>query len=131
MAVRLSAAKLTALVAVLIAIGYMFWLTAQQNSSSSAVVDQTAQAYSRSDVAQHNTEDDCWTIIGDSVYDLTAYVKRHPGGTEILQACGTDGTGLFESRMTAQGEPVGTGTPHSESAREKLITLRIGDFDER
>lgn len=78
------------------------------------------------EVAQHNSSNDCWTIIEDKVYDLTSYVSRHPGGQEILRACGSDGTSLFKERKTSDGEAVGSGSPHSSSAQAQLDDLIIG-----
>lgn len=78
------------------------------------------------EVAKHNTKDDCWTIIKTSVYDITEYVPRHPGGSEIILACGTDGTSLFTSRTTSSGEVIGSGEPHSSSASRQLEDYFIG-----
>lgn len=72
------------------------------------------------DVAQHDTADDCWTIIGDSVYDITSYISKHPGGNSIVQACGVDGTRAFETK--------GGEGPHSPTAEELLKSFRIGSF---
>lgn len=69
---------------------------------------------------------DCWTIIDNAVYDLTTYVNRHPGGEEILRACGENSTSLFNSRKTDDGQPVGSGSPHSQIAREQLAQFKIG-----
>lgn len=82
------------------------------------------------EVSSHNTEDDCWTIIDGSVYDITSYVPRHPGGEEILRACGVDGSSLFNQRQTESGEEVGSGSPHSRSAQSQLADLKIGTLSE-
>ena len=58
----------------------------------------TAQAatYTRTQVAQHASTSDCWTIIGRNVYNLTPYVPMHPGGPqEIGRVCGKVGTSAF------------------------------------
>jgi L-lactate dehydrogenase (cytochrome) len=78
------------------------------------------------EVAKHNTKDDCWTIIKTSVYDITEYIPRHPGGSEIILACGTDGTSLFTSRTTSDDQVVGSGEPHSSSASRQLEDYFIG-----
>ncbi|HMS30769.1 MAG TPA: cytochrome b5-like heme/steroid binding domain-containing protein [Candidatus Saccharibacteria bacterium] len=93
-----------------------------------AVVDPNTQNQLTSlAVAKHDSKDDCWTIIDGSVYDLTSYINNHPGGSQILKACGTDGTKLFQQRMNG-GEKVGSGTPHSSSAQRQLKELRIGEL---
>ncbi len=93
-----------------------------QNSSS----DSSEKVFSVEEVKAHNTETDCWTIISGSVYDITDYVSRHPGGSEILRACGEDGTTLFTERKDESGNSVGSGTAHSSSAASQLANFKIG-----
>lgn len=81
-------------------------------------------------VEERNKKDDCWTIIDGSVYDITSYVPRHPGGDEILLACGTDGTSLFSSRRDSDGQKVGSGTPHSSGANNQLQGFLIGELEQ-
>lgn len=46
-----------------------------------------------SELALHNTADDCWVGLHGNVYDLTRYAKRHPPGPgSITVLAGTDGT---------------------------------------
>lgn len=129
------------IVLVLLAVGG-FWLISQDQDSSAPETstpasstspdanDTTGQpasdSFTSAEVAAHNTEADCWSIINDNVYDLTSYIPRHPGGDEILRACGVDGTSLFTSRTTESGEAVGTGTGHSSSAQSQLESLKVG-----
>ena len=40
--------------------------------------------YSLADVAQHNTEKDCWMTINGKIYDVTKYIDSHPGGEIIM-----------------------------------------------
>lgn len=52
---------------------------------------------SKLDLFQHTEPDDCWLLIGDSVYDLTDYASDHPGGGDLItDLCGTDGTKEYE-----------------------------------
>lgn len=97
------------------------------NESPTGVDDDSA-GLTAEEVAKHNNEQDCWTIINGSVYDITSYVPRHPGGDEILRACGTDGTMLFTTRTTDDGESVGSGTPHSSRAQDQLSDFFVGEL---
>ena len=40
--------------------------------------------YTEDQVAEHWSEDDCWVIIDDKVYDLTSFIQEHPGGSTII-----------------------------------------------
>ncbi|KAI7753473.1 hypothetical protein M8C21_032264 [Ambrosia artemisiifolia] len=51
---------------------------------------------SLSEVKQHNTEDSMWTVLKGRVYNITPYMKFHPGGVDMLmKAVGKDCTALF------------------------------------
>jgi nitrate reductase (NAD(P)H) len=51
---------------------------------------------SRAQLATHNTEHDCWVAINGEVYDLTAYLKDHPGGTApIMMYAGKDASEIW------------------------------------
>lgn len=55
-----------------------------------------AQTITATEVARHASRSDCWMTISGKVYDLTAYIPYHPGGTSsIVQECGGDGTSTF------------------------------------
>jgi cytochrome b involved in lipid metabolism len=99
-----------------------------QNEDSLEEASDAAKFYEKSEVALHNTERDCWTIISNSVYDITTYIARHSGGDEILRACGVDSTTMFESRETESGEEIGSGEPHSSNAERQLEQLKIGEL---
>lgn len=56
----------------------------------------TASGITLAEVAQRNSQDECWVAIDGSVYDLTGWIRQHPGGrAAILSLCGTDGTAQF------------------------------------
>lgn len=46
--------------------------------------------YDVSEVAKHNTANDCWIIVDGKVYDVTDYIFDHPGGDSILTNAGGD-----------------------------------------
>ncbi len=78
--------------------------------------------YTTAEISEHNTETDCWLLIDEKVYDATDYIASHPGGTAMLQGCGTDATDLFNTRQ------MGSKTPHSNNAEDLLKDYYIGDL---
>ncbi len=76
--------------------------------------------YAILEISKHKTPESCWLLINGKVYDVTEYVKAHPGGKAILEGCGKEATMLFETR------PMGSGTPHSDRAGGFLEQYEIG-----
>ncbi|KGO37481.1 Cytochrome b5 [Penicillium expansum] len=73
------------------------------------------KVFSVDDVASHKDRTDLWVIIHGKVYDLTKYVRDHPGGADVLyDVAGVDATEAYDE--------VG----HSEDADEILKTFLIG-----
>jgi cytochrome b involved in lipid metabolism len=95
---------------------------AKESHEASAVKSDVS--ITAEEVAKHCTAEDCWLIIGSPtsggsfVYDVTRYLSSHPGGAEILlEHAGKNATEAFED--------IG----HSDSAKSKLLTLRIGKLE--
>lgn len=59
--------------------------------------DANLKAFSLEEVAKHNGPADCWVIVRGRVYDVTAWVPKHPGGDLIFVKAGKDCTQLFDS----------------------------------
>lgn len=58
------------------------------------------------EVAKHNTSDDCYIIVSGSVYDVTKFTFKHPGGSEaIIPLCGKDATAPFTQQHSGQSKP--------------------------
>lgn len=116
----------------LVLIGFGVWMLINRQSTQShkvskdASIKQQAKTFTMGEVASHSSRTDCWTIISGQVYELTDFINRHPGGDEVLRACGTDATTLFTSRTTKDGQSIGSGTPHSQAAQEQLDQLKLG-----
>lgn len=68
----------------------------QTNTSKVSTTPETPK-YTLSDVSKHSTSADCWTAVNGFVYNITEFIPGHPGGKEIIKACGKDGTSLFKS----------------------------------
>lgn len=106
----------------LMIIGGTGGLACWQYSSEAQVPTQQKEAgdpaaeYTLADVAVHNTSADCWAIINGSVYDLTTWIPRHPGGERAIEGlCGKDGSAAFN-------------TQHSDGATQQAILadLKLG-----
>lgn len=73
-------------------------------------------SYTLAQVAEHKVATDCWTAVGDNVYELTPFVSKHPGGVEnITKVCGINGTALFTAQHGS-----------SQAAQTALASFRIG-----
>ena len=57
----------------------------------------SAKTFSLAFVASHSTPTDCWVVVRNKVYDVTAWVPQHPGGALIYINAGNDCTQLFDS----------------------------------
>jgi len=89
--------------------------TTQNDQSSSAIVNSdinttastsATASYDMDEVIKHNLVTDCWTVVNGSVYDVTAWVDKHPGGREaIISLCGKDGSAAFNNQHGGQPDP--------------------------
>jgi cytochrome b involved in lipid metabolism len=97
-----------------------FWI-GNLDTNSEKILPKTYEKrklYSYKEVSKHNKEEDCWIVIDDKVYDVTAFLNEHPGGPIlIMDYAGNNGTQAFE----AQG--------HSQSAKKILEKYQLGIVD--
>ena len=109
----------TAVVVILLVIVVVLSMLALKKEESTPQPIQTITTpVSLALVQLHNSSSDCWTIIDGEVYDVSSYVKMHPGGEkEILKACGIDASELFAKK--------GGSGQHSTFARDLLKQFRI------
>jgi hypothetical protein len=55
------------------------------------------------EVRRHNTLDDCWVVIDARAYDITRFVRDHPGGVApLLNLAGRDVTDVFANYHAAR-----------------------------
>ncbi|CAK7314623.1 Cytochrome b5 type B [Vulpes lagopus] len=90
---------------------------AASGSNGNGQGGETAVTYYRlEEVAKRNSLKEIWLVIHGRVYDVTDFLKEHPGGEEVLlEQAGADASESFED--------VG----HSSDAREMLKRYYIGD----
>lgn len=75
--------------------------TTTQNTTKTTTTTQTdtSKYYTLAEVATHNTETSCFTVIRGNVYDITSYIPKHPGGKNaVMNICGKDGSAVFETK---------------------------------
>lgn len=88
-------------------------------SASEAVSDSETGTITMTEVALHNSPDDCWSAIDGKVYNLTEWISEHPGGSVIIESlCGKDGSAGFNSQHGDQERPI------EELARYLVGTLK-------
>lgn len=72
------------------------------------------------EIKKHSNVKSCWIVIHGSVYDLTKYLKDHPGGPNVLlEYAGLDGSFLFDRAA------------HSKKTKAHMENYKIGEVSDR
>lgn len=80
--------------------------------------------FSMKEVGKHGTATDCWIVISGSVYDITAYIDKHPSSKTILaKYCGKDGTEGWKTKDM--------GKSHSRAAERLLKRFLKGSLSDQ
>lgn len=110
---------------VVLILGGGYLLSRSQSSSvvsaptSTTTTGNTGSSYTLAEIQTHNTDTNCWSAINGSVYDLTSWISRHPGGEGPIKGmCGTDGTAAYT------GQHGNSRRPASALALLKIGTLK-------
>lgn len=106
-----------------VGIGYFLYDNKTTNKTTTNLPAPTTNAtstantaFTMAEVTTHNGRASCYTTISGSVYDLTAWIDKHPGGPDkILSLCGTDGTAAFTGQHGGQRRP-----------EQELASFKIG-----
>lgn len=87
---------------------------------SAGTVQAGSLSLTPSDVATHNTRQDCWMVIENKVYDVTDYLLKHPAPQlPLADYCGKDATEGWRTKGKI-------GKPHSKKAEILLKSMLKG-----
>lgn len=90
----------------------------KEDDKPADVVLENVRYITMEEVAKHNSEEDCWIVVKNKVYDVNEYIKSgvHPGGNaSITMNAGEDTTEDFEA-------------VHSDKAWKQLEPYYIGEL---
>lgn len=76
--------------------------------------------FTEREVARHCTKDSCWVLVGTRVYDVTNFLRMHPGGERLI---------LGRSGKDISQEIEGPPHRHSKNARLWMEQYYIGELD--
>lgn len=69
----------------------------------------SGKTYTLITVKAHHSTGNCWSVVHGKVYNLTKWIKRHPGGAGVIKAmCGRDATAAFKGQHGLAGKPMKT-----------------------
>lgn len=89
-----------------------------KSETSSSASGSANGTITMAEVATHTSASDCWSAIDGKVYNLTAWIERHPGGAVVIKAlCGKDGSAGFNGQHQGQRRPA-----------DELARFLVGDL---
>lgn len=74
------------------------WMRLNQASQDmSGLKGGPKRQVTKSELAEHTSQFDCWTAYNGTVYNITQYLQYHPGGVKkLMLGAGKDCTALFD-----------------------------------
>jgi nitrate reductase (NAD(P)H) len=78
--------------------------------------------FTREEVEKHNSQNDCWIVVNNNVYDATSVLKWHPGGASSILAY----AGKLTAEATSSFESV-----HDDYAHKKLSECVLGQLTDK
>jgi cytochrome b involved in lipid metabolism len=80
-----------------------------QTAEPTQAPQESVNGFTLAQVSERNSAAECWVVIDGGVYDLTQWIRSHPGGSgAILNLCGKDGSASFTSQHGGQARPSST-----------------------
>jgi len=93
--------------------------TKEVKDDTTTAATSTGKFFTRAEVVKHAESKDTWIIIHDNVYNISSFLREHPGGEEVLlEQNGRDATEPFED--------IG----HSTDARQMMELYKVGELAE-
>lgn len=99
-----------------------------------ASINNPLPRYTTAQVAEHAGPGSCWIAIDGTVYDVTDYVKSHPGGEALIfQYAGRDATTAFRALHVPEllgvlsGRAIGVLVSDDAATGERLASGRSAD----
>ncbi|KAF2213888.1 hypothetical protein CERZMDRAFT_38316 [Cercospora zeae-maydis SCOH1-5] len=84
----------------------------------------TTTVISPDELSKHNSKKSCWIAIGDTIWDVTDFAPKHPGGASlILKLAGQDATeqySMFHNAALVQ-ETLGNGAAIGKLDRSAIV----------
>jgi len=116
----------------LVTIGLVVGLAIYQNyqaankavgTLSTKITSLSGVTLNMTEIAKHNSASDCWLLINNKVYNVTAAISAHPGGSSsITRHCGQEATQAFNTKDI--------GRSHSSNAASQLAAYYIGNLNQ-
>ena len=79
---------------------------ASAKPSAKPSASAAAAGYTIEKVKANASATSCWTVIKGNVYDLTAWINQHPGGSSSIKSlCGVDGSSAFAAQHQGESKP--------------------------
>ena len=75
-------------------------------ASAKPSASAAAAGYTMEKVKANASATSCWSVIKGNVYNLTAWINQHPGGSSSIKSlCGVDGSVAFAAQHQGQSKP--------------------------
>ena len=89
--------------------GKLVWVkgaAVKPSAKPSVSASAAAAGYTMEKVMANASATSCWTVIKGNVYNLTAWINQHPGGSSSIKSlCGVDGSSAFAAQHQGQSKP--------------------------
>lgn len=89
--------------------GKLVWgkgVAVKASAKPSVSASAAAVGYTMEKVKANASATSCWSVIKGNVYNLTAWIGQHPGGSSSIKSlCGIDGSAAFAAQHQGQSKP--------------------------